>query len=103
MKYILGHKSRDLDEIVDIFRKTGTYTCPSLPHYRYDKVKRNCSKLWKAGLIRKSGKTSTGINFVTTPIFQDWEAHYISGCTNLNPVNWTKEKYKNAKTENRIS
>ena len=98
MKLIVGHISRSKDEIVEILMKAGTYTCPTLPHYRYDRVKSACSELKKRGFLVKSGKTDVSINLVVTDRFKEWQKEYESGLTTKMPIKWQKEKYPFKKT-----
>ncbi len=91
VREILGHKSRNFDEIVEVLSKTGTYTCPTLPHYRYDRVKRVCQKLTKHGFVKKSGKTDTGVNLIVTDLFKQWQRDFSEGRTKLGPVKYQKQ------------
>ena len=50
MKEILGHRTRSRGEIVEILARGGTYTCPTLPHDRYGRVKQACRELRRLGL-----------------------------------------------------
>jgi hypothetical protein len=93
MKIIVNHKSWNMDEIIDLLVKTGTFTCPTLPHYRYDRVKQNCSKLRKLGFLKKSGKTDVSVNLVVTDLFREWRQEYESKITNQKPIKWKKTKY----------
>lgn len=93
-KLIVGHISRTLPEIVEILLKGGTYSCPMLPHYRYDAVKNHCRTLKKLGLIVKSGLTNVGVNYKPTDFLRDWKKEYDEGATTLQPVKWAKEKRK---------
>lgn len=93
MKNILGHKSWNQDEIVNILMKSGTFTCPTLPHYRYDRVKDICRRLRKRGFLKKSGKTDVSINLVVTDRFKEWQSQYESGETTLSPIKWQKKHY----------
>lgn len=92
MKNILGHKSRDQGEIIDILARAGSYTCPTLPHYRYDRVKTVCRTLKRLGLVSVRGQTATAQNFVVTTLFREWEAARKEGATPLGPVKWVKER-----------
>lgn len=90
MRLILGHKSRNLAEIVDILLTKGTYTCPTLPHYRYMGTKNACKRLQKYSLMKVVGKSETGINFVPTERLKLWHDAYMGGYTTLGPVKWAK-------------
>lgn len=90
MKNILGHKSRDQGEIVEILARSGTYTCPTLPHYRYDRVKAVCANLRRRGLVVVSGRNSASVNLVVTPLFREWQAARALRETTLGPVEWVK-------------
>lgn len=91
MRLILTHKSRNLQEIVDIFDKSGTYCCPDLPHYRYRSVQDHCRTLKRLGLIEKSGVTDVGINYRRTTHFREWQHQRDSGLTKLGVVKWRKQ------------
>lgn len=65
--------SRGIVEIADILAATGQYTMCNLPHYRYDKCKQACRRLERAGFIKKSGRTQTGINFKATGLLKNWK------------------------------
>jgi hypothetical protein len=90
VKDILGHKSRSLDEIVEILRRQGTYTCPTLPHYRYDRVKSACARLRRAQLLAVSGRNAVSVNLVVTGLFLEWQTASASGETALGPLKWAK-------------
>lgn len=90
---ILGHKAYTMEQIVDILSNTGTYTCPTLPHYRYDRVKRVCKSLSRKGLIEVSGRTEISINFKTTKLFDEWFSAYNNGLTKKYPINWVATNY----------
>jgi len=72
MKNILGHKSWNQEELIGILQKGGTYTMPNLPHYRYQRVKALCWEMESLGLLRRTGRTETGISFVPTDLFKKW-------------------------------
>lgn len=93
MKDIIGHKSWNMEEIIGILCKTGTYTCPNLPHYRYDRVKTVCIQLRKRGFIKKTGHTNVSINYAVTDRFKEWKTENESGVTALMPIKWQKAKY----------
>lgn len=92
MKNILGHKSRDQGEIIAILERQGTYTCPTLPHYRYDKVKRTCRLLGRLGLVRVTGRNPESVNLGVTPLFHEWKAAKATGETEMGPVRWVKQR-----------
>jgi len=98
MKNILGHISRNKEEIIEILLNTGTYTCPTLPHYRYDRVKSICRDLTKRGFLKKSGRTDVSVNLVVTDRFLEWKEEFQSGKTTKMPIKWQKEKYPFQKT-----
>lgn len=88
MKLIRGHKSWNFDEIVQILLRSGTYTCPSLPHYRYDRVKKICGELSRLGLIALKSNDDVSKNYVVTDRFKRWKDEYESGATTLMPRKW---------------
>lgn len=92
MKDIRGHKSRDQGEIIQILVRTGTYTCPTLPHYRYDRVKEVCRRLQRHGLLEKSGRTTESINLVVTPLFNEWRQAHANKETMLGALKWAKQQ-----------
>lgn len=101
MKDIKGHKSYNQDEIIDILIKSGTYTCPTLPHYRYDRVKRICSSFEKMKIVKRSGKNEVSVNLVVSDRFLEWNDEKQKGLTNLGIIKWVKQKYpKNIKIKN---
>jgi len=93
MKNILGHLSRNKDEIVEILENHGSYCCPTLPHYRYDRVKSVCNQLLKRKLVVKSGRTNEGINLVPSDRFKQWQKEKTEGLTALGIIKWSKEKF----------
>ena len=92
MKLIRGHRSFNRGEIIDIFSNHGCYTCPTLPHYRYTRVKQACWDLERAGLVRRTGKTSVSVNLAVTDLFREWKRAAAAGATTLGPVRWAKER-----------
>ncbi len=92
MKIILGHKSYNQEEIIEILQERGNYTCPTLPHYRYNRVKDVCRNLMKRGFLKKSGRTDEGINLVVTDFFKQWQQEKEQGLTGLGPIKWQKSK-----------
>lgn len=91
---ILGHKSWNKTEVIDILRRTSTFTMCTLPHYRYDRVKQICRELQKLKLIEKSGRTDQAINFRTTSLFREWQTEFENDFTDLQPVKWAKQYFK---------
>lgn len=89
MKQILTHKSRSIADVVELL-KTGTFTCPTLPHYRYMSTKNAAKALKKAGMLRQTGKTSTSVSYVASDYFKKWKYAYESGMTKLQPIKWAK-------------
>ena len=92
MKLIRGHFSRDMGEIVDILRKQGNFTCPTLPHYRYNRVKENCRMLRRLSLVAVSGGTEESVNLVASDKFRLWQTELESGATALGVIKWAKQK-----------
>ena len=90
MRIIRGHKSRDRGEIVDILARTGTYTCPTLPHYRYRAVQSACRQLQNLGLVSVSGRNPESVNLVVTTRFRLWRDDVAAGNTVLGVVKWAK-------------
>jgi hypothetical protein len=90
MREIRGHKSYSLSEIVAILSRTGTYTCPTLPHYRYDRVKSACWRLRKAKLLTVSGRQPEAVNLIVTPLFHEWMAAVAAGETQLGVLKWAR-------------
>jgi hypothetical protein len=100
MKDILGHKSRDRGEIVEILARAGTYTCPTLPHYRYSRVQQACKSLRKVGLIKASGRSPESVSYATTDLFRAWKAAVLDGQTMLGPIKWIKAQTPTIPKEN---
>jgi hypothetical protein len=90
MKIIRGHKSFDQGEITEILKRQGNYTCPTLPHYRYDRVIETCRKFKRLGLLKRSGRDDISENLVVTDLFREWQD---SGSP-LGPEKWAKQKAK---------
>lgn len=90
-KNILGHISRNQEEIVELLCTKSNYTCPTLPHYRYNTVQSICSELKKRGLVKKTGQTDTGINLVPTDLFRQWQNDFNAGKTTKGPIKYQKE------------
>jgi hypothetical protein len=93
MKNILGHKSYNMEEVIDILYRTGTFTCPTLPHYRYNRIKTVCGQLQNRGFLKQSGRSETGRNLVVTERFKEWKTEFDNGITKLRPIKWQKNKY----------
>ena len=93
MKIIKGHTSYNQDEIIAILQNGGSYCCPTLPHYRYDRVKSVCSNLLKRKLVIKSGRTNEGVNLVPSERFRQWQAERDAGTTLFGPIKWVKQKF----------
>jgi hypothetical protein len=72
MKNILGHKSWNQKELINILEKGGTYTMPNLPHYRYQNVRTICLGMRSVGLLKETGRTNNGISFAPTDLFKKW-------------------------------
>ena len=92
MKEILGHMARSRGEIVEILVRGGTYTCPTLPHDRYGRVKQACRELRRLGLVRVTGRTPVAVNLAPTPLFREWRRAHAAGETTLGPVRWAKAR-----------
>lgn len=92
MKEILGHLARSRGEIVEILARGGTYTCPTLPHDRYGRVKQACRDLRRLGLVRVTGRTPVSVNLAPTPLFREWRRAHAAGETALGPVRWAKAR-----------
>lgn len=74
-----------------MLRKHHNFTMCSLPHYRYARVQSICKQLRKKKLIKPSGYTETGINFVPTSLFDLWVDEYEACETHLGLWEWQKE------------
>jgi hypothetical protein len=81
---------------VEILICSGTYTCPTLPHYRYDAVKNACRRLERLGLVRKSGRNPESVNLVVTDLFREWQRAHKDGRTELGAIRWAKNIKKGA-------
>ncbi len=81
MRDILGHRSWNREEVYAFFDK-GSFTMCSLPHYRYDREKQICGQLRRCGLIVKTGKTDTCINYKSTLLYHVWRAQVKAGFEN---------------------
>lgn len=98
-KNILGHISRTMPEIIEILLKGGTYSCPMLPHYRYNSVQSHCRALKKLGLIKKSGFTNVGVNYKPSDLLIEWKQEHDVGLTTLMPIKWAKKKRNELKIQ----
>lgn len=94
MKFILTHKSWNFQELVGIFKRSGSYTMCTLPHYRYQNVRSNCKMLEKKGFIERFGKGENQIYWKITDLFKEWMIEFDSGLTKMWPLNWIKERKK---------
>lgn len=90
MKNIRGHKSWSFNEVVEMLGRGSSFTVPTLPHYRYDGIKRIRSNLIKIGFIRKTGKCETSVSYMPTELFKEWHQELKEKKTNLGPVKWVK-------------
>lgn len=94
MKFILTHKSWNMTELVELFKKSGSYTMCTLPHYRYRNVKDNCRLLEKHGFIERVSKSENALHWKTNELFRTWALEFDNGITKLWPINWGKEYKK---------
>jgi len=92
MKFIKTHKSWNMEELIEIIKKSGTYTMCALPHYRYDGVKRRCRSLSNAGMIERVKRDDINVYWKATDTFRHWTAEFESGATKLMPINSAKSK-----------
>lgn len=88
---IKGHKSYTQDEIVEILKTKGSFTYPTLPHYRYERVQRVCRELRRRNLVTVSGKTEISVNLVPSNKFKQWLAEAEAGQTKLGIIKWSKQ------------
>lgn len=89
MKQILTHKARSVADVIEIL-KTGTFSCPTLPHYRYNQTKAARNALQKAGMLKQTGKTETCINYVASDKFKKWLGEFQARKTTKQPIKWAK-------------
>lgn len=94
MREIKGHKSRGAGEIEQIIARTGSFTFPDLPHWRYGNTKAACRKLYRLGLTKLIGRSDVQIHIGPTDLFREWQAARASGATALGAVRWVKERMK---------
>jgi hypothetical protein len=90
MRTIRNHRSWHEAEVIAHLQQTGTFTCCTLPHERYQRVQAICGKLHRLGLIAKTGRTPTSLNFAVTPLFRVWQEAVERGDTTVGPVKWVK-------------
>ena len=102
MRGVPGHVSRSRGEIVEVLLHGGTYTCPTLPHDRYGRVKQACRELRRLGLVPAksrsdlrdvTGRTSVSVNLAPTPLFREGQRAHAAGETTLGPVRWAKARW----------
>lgn len=96
MKQILTHKARSIADVIVIL-KTGSFSCPTLPHYRYDQTKAARNALMKAGMLKQTGRCDTSIQYTASDKFKEWQGEFESGATKSMPMKWAKEKKKGVK------
>jgi hypothetical protein len=90
MKNIRGHKSWNFDEVIAMLAKGGSFTVPTLPHYRYDRVKRIRATLCKVGAIKQTGRCETSISYTATDKFKQWRSELESKATTLGVVKFVQ-------------
>ena len=95
MRLIRGHRSFNRAEIVDILRRSGTYTCPTLPHYRYDSVIATCKQLKCLGLLAETGRTCVSVNYGVTDLFREW----VAAGADIGVVRWAKLRSAESRKE----
>lgn len=93
MKQILTHTARSVEDVISLL-KTGGFSCPTLPHYRYRQTKAARNALQKAGMIKQTGRCETSIQYAASEKFKEWLAEYESGITKSLPMKWAKLKKK---------
>ena len=74
MKNILGHKSWNKKEILQLLRSSNAFTMCNLPHYRYDRVKQICYRLEHAGWIEAIGKKKR--EAIHWQVTEKWKAYH---------------------------
>lgn len=99
MSNILGHKSWNFNEVIEMLAKGSSFTVPTLPHYRYDNVKRIRGNLSKIGFIKQTGRCETSISYVATERFKKWRKEFEAKQTTLMPIKWAKAEKKAALTK----
>jgi hypothetical protein len=90
MKQILTHKARSVPDVIELLKTGGTFSCPNLPHYRYRQTQQSRHILQKSGMLKVSGKTDVGTNYVASDKFKTWLDEYSTGLTKLMPIKWAK-------------
>ncbi len=90
-RVIRTHTTRSADEIARMLASGGNYCCPMLPHYRYKPTQDAVRTLKRLGLIKKSGETSCGCNYVATDMLLTWRDLHKSGDVILGAVKWAKQ------------
>lgn len=94
MKSILGHRSWNAIELVQILKNTGTFTMCTLPHYRYRRVKDICYSLEKRGFIQRHKRGENNLTWMVTEQFKEWAMEFDNSETTMQPFNWIKSKKK---------
>lgn len=98
MRQILTHKARSVADVIELLKK-GSFSCPNLPHYRYSQTQTARNILQKAGMLKATGKTQVGTNYVASNKFKEWQHEFENGTTTLMPVKWAKEKKRKQNDE----
>lgn len=93
MKQILTHKARSIEDVVELL-KVGSFSCPTLPHYRYRQTQGAAKALLKAGMLKKTGRCDTSVSYVASDKFNEWLSEYQKGLTRSMPMKWAKQKKK---------
>lgn len=96
MKQILTHKARSIADVIEMLKNGQTFSCPTLPHYRYGQTKSARNALLKAGMLRQTGRCCTSIQYVASDLFKLWMEEHASGKTTSMPIKWAKLKKKEA-------
>lgn len=91
MRQIRTHKPRNIAEIIEILRVHGSFACPTLPYYRYNRTRKACAKLKRLKLVGVSGYIPEAENLAVTPLFDAWKSAFDSGVYNAGAVQWAKE------------
>ena len=98
MKQVLTHTSRSIADVIELL-KTGSFCCPRLPHYRYRQTQQAAAALNRAGMLKFTGKTDTGTNYIASDRFKEWKAEFEGGHTTLQPIKWDKIKKRELKED----
>ena len=101
MKQILTHKARDIADVIELLKR-GSFSCPNLPHYRYRQTQEARAKLLKYGMLKFTGKTEVGSNYVASAKFKQWQSEFETGKTVLQPIKWAKLKKQEAATDEEL-